>query len=146
MQSKGGFYITQIKQRSERIFERLLQQNGIELSGGQGRILFVLWQQDGLTMSEISRQTSLAKNTLTVVIDGMVKKGIVLREQNPANRRETLIHLTDRAKSLRERYEAVSEQMISMFYDGFAETEQEECEKYLLRILTTLTRIEEEKE
>lgn len=146
MQSKGGFYITQIKQRSERIFERLLQQNGIELSGGQGRILFVLWQQDGLTMSEISRQTSLAKNTLTVVIDGMVKKGIVLREQNPENRRETLIHLTDRARSLRERYEAVSEQMTAMFYAGFTEKEQKECEKYLLRILTTLTNIEDEKE
>ena len=146
MQSKGGFYITQIKQRSERIFERLLQQNGIELSGGQGRILFVLWQQDGLTMSEISRQTSLAKNTLTVVIDGMVKKGIVLREQNPENRRETLIHLADRARSLRERYEAVSEQMTAMFYAGFTEKEQKECEKYLLRILTTLTNIEDEKE
>ena len=146
MQSKGGFYITQIKRRSERIFERLLLQNGIELSGGQGRILFVLWQQDGLTMTEISRQTSLAKNTLTVVVDGMVKKGIVLREQNPANRRETLVHLTERAKSLRERYENVSEQMTAMFYDGFTEKEQVECEKYLLRILTTLTNIEDERE
>ena len=146
MQSKGGLYITQIKQRSERIFERLLQQNGIELSGGQGRILFVLWRQDGLTMSEISRQTSLAKNTLTVVIDGMVKKGIVRREQNPANRREMRVYLTDQAKSLQERYEAVSEQMTAMFYCGFTEKEQAECEGYLLRILTTLTIIEAERE
>ena len=146
MQSKGGFYITQIKQRSERIFERLLQQNGIELSGGQGRILFILWRQDGLTMSEISRQTSLAKNTLTVVIDGMVKKGIVRREQNPANRREMRVYLTEQAKSLQERYEVVSEQMTAMFYSGFTEKEQAECEGYLLRILKTLTIIEAERE
>ena len=146
MQSKGGFYITQIKQRSDRIFERLLLQNGIELSGGQGRILFVLWQQDGLTMTEISKRTSLAKNTLTVVIDGMVKKGIVLREQNPQNRRETRIRLTEQAKSLQQRYEAVSEQMTAMFYEGFTAEEQRACEKYLLRILNTLTHIETRRE
>ena len=144
MQSKGGLYITQIKQRSERIFERLLQQNGIELSGGQGRILFVLWQQDGLTMTEISRQTSLAKNTLTVVLDGMVKKGIARREQNPNNRRETLVYLTDRARALQDRYEAVSEQMTTIFYNGFSENEQKTCDHYLLRILTTLTKFEED--
>lgn len=146
MQSKGGFYITQIKQRSERIFERMLQQNGIELSGGQGRILFVLWQQDGLTMTEISRQTSLAKNTLTVVIDGMVKKGIVLRHQNPNNRREVRIFLTDHAKNLQEQYEAVSQQMTDLFYSGFTAQEQKICETYLLRILNTLTEAEAEKE
>lgn len=46
METKGGFYITQIKQLQERIFERLLAENGIEISGGQGRILFVLWKDN----------------------------------------------------------------------------------------------------
>lgn len=142
METKGGLYITQIKQVSGRIFDKLLQQNGIEISGGQGRILFLLWKQDRLTMTEISRQTSLAKNTVTVVIDGMVKKGIVLREQNPENRRETIISLTDRAKALQEKYALVSRQMNTMFYKGFTEEEQQQFEAYLLRILNSLTQIE----
>ena len=143
METKGGLYITQIKQVSGRIFDRLLQQNGIEISGGQGRILFLLWKKDHLTMTEISRQTALAKNTITVVIDGMVKKGIVLREQNPENRREMIISLTDRARALQEKYELVSQQMNAMFYEGFSPEEQRQFEAYLLRILTTLTRIED---
>lgn len=61
METKGGFYISQIKQLQDRIFERMLNENGIEISGGQGRILFVLWKKDHLTISEISEQTSLAK-------------------------------------------------------------------------------------
>ena len=142
METKGGLYITQIKQVSGRIFDKLLQQNGIEISGGQGRILFLLWKQDRLTMTEISRQTSLAKNTVTVVIDGMVKKGIVLREQNPENRREMIISLTDRAKALQEKYALVSQQMNTMFYKGFTEEEQQQFEAYLLRILNSLTQIE----
>ena len=138
VETKGGFYITQIKQLQDRIFDRLLLKNGIEISGGQGRILFVLWKKDNLTISEISEKTSLAKNTVSVVINGMVNKGIVARNINPQNRRQTIISLTEYAKNLQEKYEVVSEQMNSLFYQGFTENEQKEFEQYLVRILNTL--------
>ena len=138
METKGGFYITQIKQLQDRIFERLLLENGIEISGGQGRILFILWKTDHLTISEISEKTSLAKNTISVVINGMVNKGIVARTINPENRRQTIISLTDYARSLQAKYEVVSEQMNTLFYQGFSEDEQKQFEHYLSRILDTL--------
>lgn len=142
METKGGFYITQIKQLQDRIFERLLLENGIEISGGQGRILFILWKNDHLTISEISERTSLAKNTVSVVIDGMVQKGIVTREINPKNRRQAIISLTKYAGSLREKYESVSQQMNGLFYQGFTEEEQIRFEQYLARILDTLKGVE----
>lgn len=140
METKGGFYITQIKQLQDRIFDRLLLKNGIEISGGQGRILFILWKTDNLTISEISEKTSLAKNTVSVVINGMVKKGIVERNINPGNRRQTIISLTGYAKSLQAKYEIVSQQMNVLFYQGFSEDEQKQFEHYLARILETLTK------
>lgn len=139
LETKGGFYITQIKQLQDRIFERLLLENGIEISGGQGRILFILWKTDHLTISEISEKTSLAKNTVSVVIDGMVHKGIVERNINPQNRRQTIVSLTEYAKSLQAEYEIVSRQMNELFYQGFSEDEQKQFEHYLARILGTLT-------
>lgn len=139
LETKGGFYITQIKQLQDRIFERLLMENGIEISGGQGRILFILWKNDHLTISEISRATSLAKNTVSIVVDGMVNKNILERHTNPANRRQTIVSLTDYARSLQEKYEAVSQKMNSLFYQGFSAKEQKEFEAYLARILDTLT-------
>ena len=139
METKGGFYITQIKQLHDRIFERLLLENGMEISGGQGRILFILWQRDYLTISEISEKTSLAKNTVSIVIDGMVTKGFVERKINPQNRRQSIVSLTEYAKSLQVKYEAVSRQMNLLFYEGFSEQEQKQLEQYLARILKTLT-------
>ncbi len=144
METKGGFYITQIKQLQERIFERLLTQNDIQISGGQGRILFILWKTDHLTVSEISRQTSLAKNTVSIVVDGMVQKGILERHIDPENRRQTIISLTEYAKSLQNKYETVSQQMNSLFYQGFTLEEQQQFEKYLSRILETLKTAEKE--
>lgn len=142
MDSKGGFYITQIKQLQDRIFERLLLQNGIEISGGQGRILYILWRRDGRSIREISQETSLAQNTVSIIVDGMVKKGILQRDMNPHNRRQTIITLTHYARSIQERYEAVSLEMTSLFYEGFTEQEQVLFESYLARILQTLTELE----
>ncbi|MCR2046203.1 MarR family winged helix-turn-helix transcriptional regulator [Acetatifactor muris] len=143
METRGGFYITRIKHLQARIFEKLLTENGIEISSGQGRILFVLWKEDHLTVSEISQKTSLAKNTVSIIVDGMVQKGILERNINPANRRQTIISLTEYARALRKKYEQVSQQMNHLFYQGFSEKEREEFEGYLARILDTLTQFEE---
>lgn len=143
METRGGFYITRIKHLQARIFEKLLTENGIEISSGQGRILFVLWKENHLTVSEISQKTSLAKNTVSIIVDGMVQKGILERNINPANRRQTIISLTEYARALREKYEQVSQQMNHLFYQGFSEKEREEFEGYLARILDTLTQFEE---
>lgn len=144
METKGGFYITQIKQLQDRIFERLLMENGIEISRGQGSILFILWKRDHLTISELSKETSLAKNTVSIVVDAMVQKGILERQINPDNRRQTIISLTEYAKGIKNQYESVSRQMNTLFYQGFSEEEQQMFEGYLKRILDTLVRIEKE--
>lgn len=143
METKGGFYISQIKQLQDRIFERLLAENGIEISGGQGRILFVLWKSDQLTINEISAQTSLAKNTVSIVVDGMVNKGILTRQTNPRNRRQAIVSLTDYAKSLQTKYKTVSQQMNTLFYQGFSSEEQAAFEQFLVRILETLIKEEQ---
>lgn len=142
METKGGFYISQIKQLQGRIFQRLLEQNGLSISGAQGRILFILWRQDHLTVSEISRQTSLAKNTVSIVVDGMVQKGILRRAENPLNRRQTIVSLSSHAKAMEETYETVTQEMNALFYAGFSAAEREQFEAYLARILHTLRQIE----
>lgn len=139
METKGGFYITQIKQLQDRIFEKLLLEHGIKISGGQGKILFILWKTDHLTISEISKEAALAKNTVSMVINGMVHSGLVDRNINPQNRRQTIISLTEYAKSLQEEYGMVSEKMNALFYQDFSEDEQRQFEDYLARIRRTLT-------
>ena len=133
IETLGGFYITQIKQLQDRIFERFLSEQGLKISGGQGRILFVLWKQSPCTISEI-------------MIDTMVAHGIVRRESNPDNRRQTLITLTDYAVSLQQKYDAVSQRMNVLFYTGFSEAEKDQFEAYLRRILTTLRQAEQNQE
>ena len=96
-----------------------------------------------MSVGEISRQTSLAKNTVSIVVDGMVQKGIVERTVNPDNRRQTIVSLTEYARTLQENYEKVSQKMNHLFYQGFSKEEREDFERYLVRILGTLTQLED---
>ena len=101
METKGGYLISRIKQVGTRIFDRMLAQSGIDsFNGAQGRILYVLWQQDDVPISTLSAQTGLANTTLTSMLDRMEKAGLIRRTPSPADRRALLIRLTDKARAL----------------------------------------------
>lgn len=139
METKGGFLISRIKQAGGRLFDHLLAEAGIdEFNGAQGRILYVLWQGDGLTISQISARTSLANTTLTSMLDRMEKAGLIRRTPSPADRRALLIRLTDRARLLQQDYDRISQQMNGMYYAGFTEEEIRQFEGYLMRVLDNL--------
>lgn len=143
METKGGFLISRIKQTGTRIFDRLLAESGVDaFNGAQGRILYVLWQKDQISISSLSSQTSLANTTLTAMLDRMEASGLIVRTPDPADRRNRLIVLTEKAKSLQEDYIRISEQMNKMYYTGFSEEEIMQFETYLLRVLTNLEKEE----
>lgn len=124
VETKGGFLISQIKQIQGRIFEKLLQEAGItDFNGPQGRILFVLWKQDDISIVEISGKTGLAKTTLTSMLDRMEKQGHIERLFDPDDRRRIRIRLTDQSRSMMLKYQEVSDVMSSIFYKGFTDEE-----------------------
>lgn len=139
VETKGGFLISRIKQVGGRLFDRMLAEANIDaFNGAQGRILYVLWQGDGLTISQLSGQTSLANTTLTSMLDRMEQSGLILREASPADRRAIYIRLTDKARALREDYDRISRQMNTLYYLGFTEEEIRLFEGYLQRVLDNL--------
>ena len=141
--TQGGFLTSQIRHLSSRIWERLLKDSGVdEFNGAQGRILYVLWQHEKLTISEVGRLTSLAKTTLTSMLDRMEAGGLVVRIPDKQNRRQIFVSVTDKAREYREKYDALSDRMNSIFYKGFTETDIVDFECKLRRILNNLQKEE----
>ncbi|MCL2139540.1 MAG: MarR family transcriptional regulator [Treponema sp.] len=141
--TEGGFLISKIKQVQGRVFAKLLTEHGIsQFNGAQGRILFVLWDDDNISISRLSGRTGLAKTTLTGMLDRLEKSGHVVRVFDPDDRRKTNIRLTKAAKSLKTGYEAVSASMSEIFYRGFTDREIAHFEEGLARVLENLTKKE----
>jgi DNA-binding MarR family transcriptional regulator len=137
--TNGGFLITQIKQIQGRVFERLLTESEIvEFNGAQGRILYVLWQEDNLPIAVLSKKTGLAKNTLTAMLDRMETAGHIIRNPDSKDRRQIRICLTNKARGLKNKYDTVSNQMTEIFYQGFSNEEISTFENSLKQILKNL--------
>jgi len=73
-QREGGLLLAKIHQITNRIFNKMLKDYGLdELNSSQGRILFVLWQQDNIPIRELSVKTQLSKSSLTTMLDRLEK-------------------------------------------------------------------------
>ena len=70
MEMNGGFLVTKIKQLGDRIFEKILSEKNIDaFNGAQGRILYVLWQEDGISIRSLSTKCGLAITSLTTMLE-----------------------------------------------------------------------------
>ena len=139
MKTNGGFLVTKIKQLGDRIFERILAEKNIDaFNGAQGRILYVLWQEDGVPIKIISEKSGLAITSLTTMLERMEKNGLISRKTDEADKRKTLLFLTDKAKELKEAYDSVSNEMGKIYYRDFTDKEILQFEEYLNRIRVNL--------
>lgn len=139
MKTSGGFLLSQIHQLNGRAFEKMLRESEVDaFNGAQGRILYVLWEHEKLSITQVGKLTSLAKTTLTGMLDRMEESGLVERIPDKDNRRQIFVRITEKAKEFREKYDEVSEQMNQLFYQGFCEEEIKEFEDMLRRIKANL--------
>lgn len=137
--SSGGFLISQVKQLSDRTFEKILKTKGIdEFNGAQGRILYILWNNNNLSIKQISKFTKLAKTTLTAMLERMELQGVIKRTISKEDKREIIVSLTDKAKELKENYLDVSKQMEKIFYKNFTDKQIENFENTLKKIIENL--------
>ena len=139
---EAGFLITQIHHLGRRVFAEMLKREDIEFGPGQGRILFALWQQDGVPINELSKKTLLRKSTLSELLDNLESAGYIKREQSSEDRRKILIHLTEKTQKLQSVYIDLSRKMTKLFYKGFATEEMDQFEDYLTSVLDNLVSFE----
>lgn len=136
METQAGLLITQIKQIGGRVFDKILQKENIrEFNGAQGKVLYVLWQHDHISIIELSRLTGLANTTLTSMLDRMEEAELLCRLPDSNDRRKNLIALTEKAEHLKESYHKVSLEMHEVYFKNFNTEEIIEFENYLRRVL-----------
>ena len=73
----------------------------IGLTYPQYLVLLVLWETDGVTVSEIGRRLRLDSGTLTPVLKRLESAGLLVRNRRQSDEREVEIGLTPRGRSLK---------------------------------------------
>jgi DNA-binding MarR family transcriptional regulator len=136
---EGGFLITLINHRGGKIFSEMLDKQGISLKPGEGRVLFTIWSNDGISFGDVVKKTLLPKSTLAETLDRLENAGYIKRAPNDDDRRKVLLRITDKTKGDQKVLLKVSEEMTRRFYNGFNSEEIDLFEKNLRRILENLS-------
>lgn len=145
MKSNSGFYISRIKQVNTRLLNKFLTQKNITaFNGEQGRILHVLWENDGISNRELSKKSGLAMSSLTTMLERMEEKNLLIRKFCPSDKRKSLIFLTDYAKSLKSEYDEISDKMNEISFKGISDEEKLAFEVTLEKVLYNFEKAEQE--
>lgn len=108
-----------------------------KLTSTQYLILQQLWNKDGLKFKELAEVCSCSKSTITGVIDTMEKNELVKREQNPKDRRSTLVKLEKKGIDLKSQIPNI-DYKISNCCEGFNQIELNLLGKLLQKLFDSM--------
>ncbi|GJE78319.1 MULTISPECIES: MarR family winged helix-turn-helix transcriptional regulator [Methylorubrum] len=96
--------------RMTKSYRPMLERMG--LTYPQYLVLLVLWESDGITVSEIGRRLRLDSGTLTPVLKRLESSGFLSRSRRQSDEREVEISLTEEGRALRAEAVAVRQSVM----------------------------------
>lgn len=100
--------------RMTKSYRPMLERMG--LTYPQYLVLLVLWETDGVTVSEIGRRLRLDSGTLTPVLKRLEGAGFVTRNRRRSDEREVEISLTPHGRGLRAEAVAVRQSVMCQLH------------------------------
>lgn len=111
------FLLAKAYQKAHGRLKKHLQPNG--LTPIQHLILATLWEEEGLSASEIGKRLVLDSATLSGVLDRLAEKGWIVKETDQDDKRFLRISLSDQAKEtwpgLAQKRDEVNEEVLGHF-------------------------------
>lgn len=104
------------------------------LSLGQPKVLDFLKDHDGAVQKDIAKGCHIEPASLSTILTGMEKSGLITRETNENNRRNLYIYMTDKGKAICEQVTEHFSQIEKKALSGFTEEEIENILTYLTKI------------
>lgn len=127
--------ISKIRGKINRFIVSELSKQGIDgIVTSHGDIIFALFKKSRLTMAEIAERIGRDKSTITALVDKLVRLGYVVKERDTEDTRVVYVSLTNRGNELKPIFEAISAEILTVFYLDISKKEKEELISILNRI------------
>jgi DNA-binding MarR family transcriptional regulator len=100
-----------------------LRQMDVPLTPEQFMLIDLLWNQGEMTQQQLADQMQKDKNSVTKLVDAIERKGFVVRQQNPHDRRANTLILTEKANQLKPGAKRKGISILDEILDGISEDE-----------------------
>ena len=92
------------------IYRELLEPLG--LTYPQFVVLMALWEEDGVSISQLANRAGLSKPTMTPLLKRLEHKGLIERQTLPDNERQKCIALTEQGRKLSRSSTEITEKVL----------------------------------
>ena len=113
-----------------------LRKEGVGITPEQFLLIDLLWNQGPMTQQQIADTMQKDKNCVTKLIDTLVRKGLVLRQQSLKDRRANIISPTEKGEALKDSAKKKGIEILNSILKDIDENE-------LLAFLDTLEKMSE---
>lgn len=110
---------------------------------GQPFLLGVLWEQEGITHSELANRMQVSPATVTNMLKRMEKAGFVERRPDAEDQRVSRVYLTGVGREIRGRVDQHWQEVEAQVFGTFSEQELETLRELLTRVQQELVRLHE---
>lgn len=93
-----------------RLYRPLLDR--LDLTYPQYLVMLVLWERDGLTVTQLGERLFLDSGTLTPLLKRLESAGRIARTRDPTDERRVLITLTREGRALRHGAQCIPPQIV----------------------------------
>lgn len=134
-----GYLVRDANRAFQRLLEKRVAPHGV--TRGQWYFLRVLWEQDALSQRELSTRVGMMEPTTVIALRGMEKAGLIRRVRSADDRRVTRVHLTAKARRMRDRLLAISQGVNAQGAEGLREAELAAFRRAIRRMTSNLDRV-----
>jgi DNA-binding MarR family transcriptional regulator len=117
-----GYWMRKVVRAMNNLFDEKLA--CYDLTASQFSLLGQLWHKDGLTQKEIQEGLGLRAASISGLVDVLVVKGMIIREQDQEDARVKRLYLTKKGSSLKSVCSDIILDIEGVLDQGFSEDER----------------------
>lgn len=110
----------------------------LELSLGQPKVLDFLKDHNGAVQKDIAKGCHIEPASLSTILAGMEKNGLITRQMSENNRRNLYVYMTDKGKAICRQITKHFSEIEKKALSGFTQEETENILTYLTKIYKNL--------
>lgn len=97
-----GVFLNLVNCKFKQYVNTIFNSHGFNLTAEQFLVMDTLWDEGVMSQQQIADTILKDKNSVTKLIDALEKKGLVERVAGRSDKRQNLIHLTQKAVEIKE--------------------------------------------
>ncbi|MCF0147549.1 MAG: MarR family transcriptional regulator [Clostridium sp.] len=110
-----------------------------DLTFGEQMTLLFLSKNDNVNQDTISKKFMIDKGMVAKTLNKLEEKAFIMREQNPYNKRENIISLTEKGASIIDNIRTVFDEWNKILFEGISEEEKDYFRKIIGKMAKNIT-------